>query len=223
MTVERFLLYATATGTVVTGITSIVIAWKWARKQASLMSDAWDRVDTGVTNVLKEQERVRDDLKTVKQEVTYDGGKSVKDKLRRTEGTLKIERQMRRMTDPNARAEWRKGHDGTMYCDAVTDAFFDLTGLTADKCEHGGWTSCIPDEAERQAARDRYEECAEQGHIFLMEYTIRNVRTGVVARVRHRAEPVEQDGDVFAWIVDLTRLTDRRHSDTDPATAEGRA
>ena len=152
------------------------------------------------------------DMATVKQEVTINGGRSLKDRVtvigqdvQRLHHELKVSTAARRVGDNRAIFEMVVV-DGEARPRYVSREWTRLTGLTREDMDDGGWLSCIQI-ADQPRILAMAQEANENQSIFQAEYWCVNAMTGAPHYIRHIGHPIFSDAGVLVgWVGEIIVL-----------------
>jgi len=162
------------------------------------------------------------DVHTIKNEATYNGGSSMKDKIeglttklnvlatevRRVFYEVKIGTAARRLSDTKAICEVMIDTAGNAVTKYVSYEWTEITGLSREDMDDGGWAQCIHVD-HRHRIILAAQQAAERKTLFIEEYPIVNVRTDAEYYVRHTGYPIMTDfGVLIGWVGDLIKLED---------------
>lgn len=194
-------------------VTAVWASVKWGRKAVlgwrasqALVVAQQTTIIGAITALKQEQEIQSATLSTIRGEVEINGGKSLKDLVRKTLRSIRLETASRDLTE--TRAIWRGevNPDGSVGCLYVSDEWKRLTGLDAIATENGGWARCVAP-VDRARVLLEVQEATDEARLMQCEYTVVNVLTGARYPVRHVGTPVHSAGVLIGWIGILTVLS----------------
>jgi PAS domain S-box-containing protein len=179
------------------GASAVVFGfWYWSKPKFEKLSRFLD--------VLQSFDTVQDDIKLIKEELSNNGGGSLKDAMVRTERKIEevakdlylvrgVQRAMMNRTkigffetDQSGRLVW------------VSKYYLELTGKQLGDVLVNGWGSCIAPE-DRQEVLNEWNDCVKNDRDFDMEYHIIN-GVGKVVPIKGHAKRVKtSDGQTMAF------------------------
>lgn len=169
------------------------IAWQvvqWTRHWESRWEERGETLSALVRDVVK-----------IRNEVTPNGGGSIKDAVSRLEADLAMERGARRFTISHAATYDVRIVDSTVVDPHVSADFITLTGLTPGEVSDNGWLRWVHP-SDRERLRALTLSALETQDAFVAGYTGRNVVNGKEYTVEHVGRPVRTrpGGPVIGWV-----------------------
>lgn len=186
---------------------TIAIVQQARRERLAREAERLSRLDTIVEQVA----RFGVVLADINHELKANGGGSLRDVITEIRNEHALERAARRVIANAAsyeiRVDPRSEHAETVH---VSPQFVQLTGLTRDDCDDGGWVRAVS-AGDRDRVQRLAEKAARDGTVLATTYEIRNVHSGAQTEVEHVATPVlNYAGSVVGWVGVYRDLTTQR-------------
>ena len=145
--------------------------------------------------------RMEPALAKVQQEVTANGGASLKDVVTSMRDEIIVERTARRVLSTHANYETSIDpltlRVQTQY---VSPEFVALTGLSRDECDRDGWVRFVVAD-DRERVRRLAAEAQTHGHVLSIDYIGENVQTNRRVPITQVGTPIiSPSGAVIGWI-----------------------
>lgn len=142
-------------------------------------------------------------LKNIYDQVTTNGGTSLRDSVDRMEIRLNImDERFKAMSEANIMGLYECDTDG--HCTWVSHAWSELTGLSVEEAKGNGWVKGV-DEGDRISVANEWNECIKDQRSFHAIFNMIN-RTGTKTLVKSAARPVYYKNKLVGFIGVIKQL-----------------
>lgn len=175
-------LVAATTG----GAGAIWSFWRFALKPILVKIRHYFNVLEKVSGVLEKSEEQRilieNEIKGIRDELTVNGGKSLRDAVNRIEDSIKcVQHSWRYFADRNGKPVLEADEDGMVVW--ANAAFLHLSGLMLEDVVNYGWLAAVYP-SDRERVQKDWLDAVQERRIFQSFFHIRNIRTGELVSVK---------------------------------------
>ena len=179
-------------------------AQEGARAERQHIHDALEQNTAGLKAIVREVRGLATDVREIKKEYTSNDGSTQRDRIEKVALDVALTMAIGRTNTTLARIIWRRDKHGVLRAEDPTPQFLELTGLTADECNDGGWAQVIRDDTKRAEVQAEARKARDAGSRFVAHYECTNAKTGKVTCVVHQGEPVKSpNGEIDVWLMTL--------------------
>ena len=205
MTVEFISALQTGVALAITYAGAEILKWIKTRKTRNEFAEKVDEIKTGIDLNKDSIHGILSELKTIKAEVTFNGGASLKD----TVYALKWECDARFLAQLNLSPVPTYVCDGSGKCIMANAALLKIFGLSYDLMLGYGWLKAIgKNQEERDEVHHEWSYAVKNGIPYDVEYNVVNQHNGHIKRYKTTANAhVLPSGDVLHYLGTLEEVT----------------
>lgn len=198
MTPELAGAFQSVAAVILTLASAETVKWIKTRKARNKFAEDVTRILASISSNKESIDTIKKDIKTIKSEVTFNGGASLKD----TVYAMKWESDARFLSHLNLSPVPTYICDEDGQCIMVNTALCKLFGLSYQEMTGYGWLKAIgKDQAERDSTHAAWQYSVKNDVPYDMEYTVTNQQTQKKTHCRSSAHALRTPtGEVLHYL-----------------------